>query len=459
VHELVYVTGVSGATLTVERAQEGTSAQNWNIGDLAYSNGSSGTFAPITAVHSPVESETLPTANKMVVLPGTLTADIALTLPASPVVGQEYIIFGSSAAYTVTVQTSVTSGSPYIGLPDGSNKYSWVIPAGASLAGIVCTWDGTNWRGRTFGTTVVSDATADNEAVAFGQLTNGSISPTFGTTVVNPGTSGNEAVTFSQLGNLNGVIAAITSDTTLPDTAYGQAFQVGSGVTVTLPATNGNAGELLYFYTSGNVSYSIANNTGQFIFSGQLGLTDTSNTTAGATTLTVPSGGTVLLMSRGGGEFDVIGGSALSLSQLTNGSISPTFGTTVVSNASANNEAVALGQVLTVSPAYRQQKYTPASGDTYTISNSFTAPCNGYILAASTINVGGTQPVACTNSISINGTNYGEDITTDPMTNWGTAAVSSGTACTVTSTYTAGSSSSTFQATSQTVMSIFIPNP
>jgi hypothetical protein len=314
VHELVYVTGVSGATLTVERAQEGTTAQNWNIGDLAYSNGSSGTFAPITAVHSPVVSETLPTANKMVVIPGTLTADIALTLPASPVVGQEYTIFGSGASYSVTVQTDVTSGSPYIGLPDGSTVYSWVIPASASLAGIVCTWDGTNWRGRTFGTTVVSDATADNEAVALGQL--------------------------------------------------------------------------------------------------------------------------------------------------TNGSISPTFGTTVVSNASANNEAVALGQVLAVSPAYNQHDFTPASGGTYTISNSFTAPCNGYILAASTINLGnGSQPVSCTNSISINGTKYGTDDTIGPMTNWGAAAVSSGTACTVTSTYTAGSSTSSFSSVSQTVMSIFIPNP
>ncbi len=284
VHELVYVTGVSGATLTVERAQEGTSAQNWNIGDLAYSNGSSGTFAPITAVHSPVTSETLPTANKMVVLPGTLTADIALTLPASPVIGQEYIIFGSGAAYTVTVQTSVTSGSPYIGLPDGSNVYSWVIPANLDLSGIICIWDGTNWRARTFGAAVVANATADNEAVA-------------------------------------------------------------------------------------------------------------------------------------------------------------------------------LGQVLAVSPAWKQQVFLPASGDTYTLSISFTAPCNGYILAASTINLNGSQPVACTNSISINGTVYGEDDNEFTMTDWGAAAVSSGTACTVTSTYTAGSSSSSFSATSQNVMSIFIPNP
>jgi hypothetical protein len=220
----------------------------------------------------------------MVVTPGTLTADITLTLPASPVVGQEYIIFGSSAAYTVTVQTSVTSGSPYIGLPDGSSVYSWVIPAEAVLAGIKCIWDGTNWRARTFGATVVG-------------------------------------------------------------------------------------------------------------------------------------------------------------------------------NANANNEAVALGQVLAVSPAYRQQGYIPASGGTYTISDSFTAPCNGYILAASTVNYSNSQPINCSNSITINGTEYGNDNTYFPMTNWGAAEVSSGTACTVTSTFTAGTSTGTFQNVSQTVMSIFIPNP
>ena len=137
-----------------------------------------------------------------------------------------------------------------------------------------------------------------------------------------------------------------------------------------------------------------------------------------------------------------------------------TFGQTVVAPATQNNAAVQLGQVVSVAPEYHQQDYTPASGDTYTISNSFTAPCNGFILAASTINNGAqAQPVAGTNAVSINGTTYGQDDTENPMTNWGAAAVTAGTACTVTSTYTAGSSTSTFGSMSQTVMSIFIPNP
>lgn len=37
VFEIVYVTAISGTTLTVIRGQEGTAAQNWNAGDYAYS--------------------------------------------------------------------------------------------------------------------------------------------------------------------------------------------------------------------------------------------------------------------------------------------------------------------------------------------------------------------------------------------------------------------------------------
>jgi siroheme synthase len=215
----------------------------------------------------------------------------------------------------------------------------------------------------TGGSLPVKAATASNQAVNLGQLQAGSIAPTFGATVVSPATAANQAVTYSQLGNLNGVVSApvIESNTTLPNTAYGQAMQVPSGVTVTLPTSNGNDGDLLYFYGAGG-NYSITNNSGQFIYAPPLGMTATS----GTTTLTVPNGGTAVLISRGSGEFDLIAGSvnitnntdplpvvsatasneAVNLGQLTNGSLSPTFGATVVANATAANQAVALGQFL-----------------------------------------------------------------------------------------------------------------
>lgn len=42
VYEIVYVTDISGTTLTVERAQEGTTAQNWSSGDYAFSGPTAG---------------------------------------------------------------------------------------------------------------------------------------------------------------------------------------------------------------------------------------------------------------------------------------------------------------------------------------------------------------------------------------------------------------------------------
>ena len=43
VFEICYVTEISGNVLTVERAQEGTSAQNWNIGDFIWNGPTAGT--------------------------------------------------------------------------------------------------------------------------------------------------------------------------------------------------------------------------------------------------------------------------------------------------------------------------------------------------------------------------------------------------------------------------------
>lgn len=47
VYELVYVTGISGATLTVERGQEGTTAVSWAVGDYAYCGPTGGTVANV----------------------------------------------------------------------------------------------------------------------------------------------------------------------------------------------------------------------------------------------------------------------------------------------------------------------------------------------------------------------------------------------------------------------------
>ena len=170
VYEIVYVTAISGTTLTVLRGQEGTAAQNWSSGDYAFVSPTADTVAPVAGTHSPVASETLPVVNDLITTPGTLTADIDLTLNDVAPAGSGGIVFGSESAFSVTVQSPVTTGSPYIELPDGSQVYSWVIPASEAGQGIRYKWDGTNWRARTFGQTVVAPATQNNEATQLSQL-------------------------------------------------------------------------------------------------------------------------------------------------------------------------------------------------------------------------------------------------------------------------------------------------
>ena len=410
VYEIVYVTAISGTTLTVERAQEGTTAQNWSSGDYAFVSPTADTVSPVVGTHSPVASETLPAVNRLVVTPGTLTADIDLTLNDQAVAGSSVTVFGSASDYTVTVQSPVTTGSPYIELPDGSQVYSWTIPAASPSQGIHVDWDGTNWRARTFGQAVVAPANADNEAVQLGQAFQ-LLTPTASETI----TLGNTLETEVQ--PRDGITADITL-TLEPGSVEGQkviCYGAGSAYAVTIQS-NVTTGSPEFAYPDNSTNYS----------------------------WTIPTGASVqgIILTWDGANWRA-----------------KTFGQEVVAPATQNNAAVQLGQVLSVTPQYHQQGYTPVSGDTYTISSSFTAPCNGFILAASTINVSGTQPVACTNTISINGTAYGSDAIGSSMIDWGTAAVSAGNACTVTSTYTAGSSTGTFVPTSQTVMSIFIPNP
>ena len=81
-------------------------------------------------------------------------------------------------------------------MPDGSQVYSYVIPASSPGAGIRLDFDGTNYRATTFGTTIVAPATAANEAVNLGQAKNavapvaGFANPASGTTAAGVATTG-----------------------------------------------------------------------------------------------------------------------------------------------------------------------------------------------------------------------------------------------------------------------------
>jgi len=110
-----------------------------------------------------------------------------------------------------------------------------------------------------------------------------------------------------QTGSLAGEFE-FTASGTLPDDIYGKSVHITGGVTATLPVNSGYAGALIHFYPSTGLPYSIVSQANQFIYSGPLGL----NSVTGPITFDITSGLDVLLMARGNGEFDVIGGGALS---------------------------------------------------------------------------------------------------------------------------------------------------
>ena len=171
VYEIVYVTGISGTTLTVERGQEGTTANAYLAGDLVSCNPTVGTVPPIRASLPYTTTQTLPVGNDIIVYTGTLTADVTFTLPSTgmPVAGR-IKVYGSASAFTVTVSLANSTGSPFLHLPDGSEVYSYVLPASASQNFIDLFWDGTNWKAFNGGIMSIPNATANNQPVALGQF-------------------------------------------------------------------------------------------------------------------------------------------------------------------------------------------------------------------------------------------------------------------------------------------------
>ncbi len=184
VFEIVYVTAVSGTTLTILRAQEGTIAQNWQVNDLiscdptAASVGASN-ISPATTSSQPVPlgqalnvvavtatgNITLGNVLKTLVSAGGATAAITLTLEPGTVVGQE-VTFRSNA-YGYTVQSNVTTGAPEFLLADGTGVYSWALPAGQST--VTLRWDSTNWHLTSTGNVVGLPATASDQLVTGSQ--------------------------------------------------------------------------------------------------------------------------------------------------------------------------------------------------------------------------------------------------------------------------------------------------
>lgn len=219
--EIVYATAISASNITVIRAQENTSAQNWNAGDsifVAVTAGLLQSFANISGNSSQVfnvaaattSTEAIPLAQafQMVVPTGTQTISLAalntLVMPSLAAAATMTMAPGASdgqkcrvtgGEYAVTIASNVASGSPQFIFPDETADYSWTIPAGQFGAFIDLIWDSVNWRVSTGGETIVANATGANQAVALGQAN--SLYMPIGETIVNTFNGRNGSVSLS----------------------------------------------------------------------------------------------------------------------------------------------------------------------------------------------------------------------------------------------------------------------
>lgn len=112
-YEIVYVTAITGVTLTVLRAQEGTGALNWNVGDYAYCGPTSGSVA--TAFGNP--------GNVFAVAPATVANQAPqlsqLTSTSSPLALATTAAASANQAVNLGQFASSVGANGYTKLPNG----------------------------------------------------------------------------------------------------------------------------------------------------------------------------------------------------------------------------------------------------------------------------------------------------------------------------------------------------
>ena len=239
-------TYINPVTITVDedgRISDIANVSNWNVPGNVTAGGTivaSGTATAAAATSSanlipygqafqflqPTATESITLGNVLhtVVQPsGAITADITLTLEPGSVRGQEVVCYGSaSASDSVTIQSNVTTGSPKLVYPDNSVNYSWTMPTDTAGQGIILTWDGTNWRAKTFGQEVVAPATQNNAAVQLGQVLV-SAPQNASTAVATPAANTTYSTSVSFTVPTNGfviIISNVNTDSTVVATLY-----------------------------------------------------------------------------------------------------------------------------------------------------------------------------------------------------------------------------------------------
>ena len=152
VFEICYVTSISSNVLTVERAQEGTSAQNWNVGDFIWNGPTAGTALLQNTVDDFTTSGLITAGGGIAVPSGqTITIPNATANNEPVALGQFASLYpsvfaanvGSATSLSLTTKsfTAPSNGTLLIFASMGSNGADWFgnsgsisVSAGQSLA-------------------------------------------------------------------------------------------------------------------------------------------------------------------------------------------------------------------------------------------------------------------------------------------------------------------------------------
>ena len=140
IYEIVYVTAITGVTLTVTRAQEGTTAQNWNIGDFAFCAPTSGTVAMINGSPSNQFFVAPATASQHAVqkaqlgsLPGKASFNTGSQTLTLSQLGFLIELFGASSTFTLPSAATIPVGSCYYFVNDGPGVLTIAVAGGSDF--------------------------------------------------------------------------------------------------------------------------------------------------------------------------------------------------------------------------------------------------------------------------------------------------------------------------------------
>ena len=199
-------------------------------------------------------------------------------------------------------------------------------------------------------------------------------------------TSLGQAANLSQVGNYNGNTGNLATST-LPDTIWGQAVQVQSGATITLPTAQANPGSKVVMYGEG--AFTVTCSDSQFIYCPAIGATSTT----GPTPITVSDGGWIEITAGSGGEFDLTGGSLMTFQNTA-----PSFTHVVSSPAYSATNSSTLAGTSSGSVVSSQTQEGVAKEITFLV--------NGYVNDTTT-NQSVTFPVAFTQQVAVTSNSSG----------------------------------------------------